>query len=135
MMHLCELCDGLRLHAGQAIVQFATEVSTDAEFAIKFFATRQSFSDEAALYRDDSDNPLCSMLPAVRDIIDNLDGRFTDSVGDPLPPCIVMEKGESLNIWSRRNKGGLDHTTALQVDYILPSLPVFCCVLLCCVVS
>ena len=26
-----------------------------------------------------------------------------------------MEKGEALNIWSRRNKGGLDHMTALQV--------------------
>lgn len=29
-----------------------------------------------------------------------------------------MEKGEALNIWSRRNKGGLDHMTALQVRLV-----------------
>jgi hypothetical protein len=101
--------------AGQAIVQFATEMHTEAEYAIKFFATREAFMDEAALYRDDKHNPLQSMLPAVRDIIDNREGRFTDAQGEALPPCIVMEKGEALNIWSRRNKGGLDHMTALQV--------------------
>lgn len=114
--------------AGQAIVQFATELPTETDYAIKFFASQEAFADEAALYRDDGNNPLAGMLPVVRDIIDNLDGRFTDSVGDPLPPCIVMEKGESLNFWSRRNKGGLDHMTALQVCFAMLS----CCALWLC---
>lgn len=109
--------------AGQAIVQFAADVSTEAEYAIKFFATREAFADEAALYRDDVDNALGSMLPVVRDIVDNHDGRYTDAVGEPLPPCIVMEKGEALNIWSRRNKWGLDHMTALQVSTLSTAEP------------
>ena len=100
--------------AGQAVVQFATDIRTEREYAIKFFATRDAFIDEAALYSD-SQNPLNKLLPRVREICDNVDGRVTDASGEALPPCIIMEKGEALNIWSRRNKGGLDHMTALQV--------------------
>ena len=102
------------MRAGQAVVQFATDVRTEREYAIKFFATRDAFIDEAALYSD-SQNPLSKLLPRVREICDNVDGRITDAAGEALPPCIIMEKGEALNIWSRRNKGGIDHMTALQV--------------------
>jgi hypothetical protein len=98
------------MHAGQAVTQFATDIRTEREFAIKFFATREAFLDETALYTD-SQVPLTH----VREICDNFDGRFTDATGKALPPCIVMEKGEALSIYSRRNKGGLDRMTALQV--------------------
>ena len=29
--------------------------------------------------------------------------RFVDPIGHALPPCIVMERGESLDLWSERN--------------------------------
>jgi hypothetical protein len=40
------------MHAGQAVVQFATDIRTERDYAIKFFATREAFIDEAALYSD-----------------------------------------------------------------------------------
>lgn len=36
--------------------------------------------------------------------MDNKDGSVVDPQGNPLPPCIVMERGESLDIWSERAK-------------------------------
>ena len=36
--------------------------------------------------------------------MDNADGAVVDPRGHPLPPCIVMERGESLDIWSERAK-------------------------------
>ena len=35
-------------------------------------------------------------------VVGNLDGEFTDPSGHSLPPCIVMERGESLDIWTQR---------------------------------
>ena len=32
----------------------------------------------------------------------NEDGIHVDGDGKPLPPCIVMERGESLDIWAMR---------------------------------
>lgn len=32
-----------------------------------------------------------------------------------MPPCICMEKGESLDIWMRRTQDGVDMITGLQV--------------------
>lgn len=40
----------------------------------------------------------------VREILDNKDGSIADPSGHPLPPCIVMERGESLDKWSERAK-------------------------------
>ena len=39
----------------------------------------------------------------VRNVVDNEDGELVDPGGHPLPPCIVMERGESLDLWSDRN--------------------------------
>lgn len=38
----------------------------------------------------------------VRDIVSNDDCSVMDPAGNCLPPCIVMERGESLDIWSAR---------------------------------
>lgn len=43
---------------------------------------------------------MCAMQPI--DVVDNLDGEFADPSGDALPPCIVMERGESLDLWLQR---------------------------------
>ena len=32
----------------------------------------------------------------------NTDGHFVDPSGHPMPPCIVTERGESLDIWAER---------------------------------
>jgi hypothetical protein len=38
----------------------------------------------------------------VRAIVSNSDKKHVDAHGHPLPPCIVMERGEPLDIWARR---------------------------------
>lgn len=38
----------------------------------------------------------------VRNILSNDDASFTDPSGNVMPPCVVMERGESLDIWSAR---------------------------------
>lgn len=52
-----------------------------------------------------------SMVPAlllahacmqVRNVESNEGKVVVDSCGHPLPPCIVMERGESLDLWAAR---------------------------------
>jgi hypothetical protein len=35
----------------------------------------------------------------LRNVEDNLERSVVDASGNPLPPCIVMERGESLDFW------------------------------------
>ena len=96
------------------MVQFAKDRRNDLEYAIKFFLSYSAFKDEASLYTDHG-NPLGQFLPEVRNITGNEDEAFKDAYGAPMAPCIAMERGESLDIWSARNKNGLDMITGLQV--------------------
>ena len=48
-------------------------------------------------------------------VVSNEDGALRDSHGNALPPCIVMEKGESLDLWMKRNRRAMDPFTCMQV--------------------
>ena len=52
-------------------------------------------------------------MPAVRMIEANAEGRVRSRSGWPFPPCIVIERGESLDKWAERLKP--DFPTILQV--------------------
>ena len=91
----------VRCDAGQAVVQFASSTIDQKQFAIKFFASRKEFQAEVDVYRN---SPLGNLLPRVEGIIDNRDGQLVNQYGQKLPPCIIMERGESLDEWSRRRK-------------------------------
>lgn len=39
----------------------------------------------------------------VQAIIANEAGTFQDPWGIPMPPCIVIEKGEPLDVWTHRS--------------------------------
>ena len=52
-------------------------------------------------------------LPQVEAVCDGAAGGLADPTGKPLPPCIVMEKGESLHDWSDRAEP--DFFTSLAV--------------------
>jgi hypothetical protein len=103
------------------VVQFAKHRLNDLEYAIKFYLSHSAFQDEANLFLND-ENPLGQFLPEVRDIVSNENGRFVDAFGAPMPPCISMEKGESLDMWSSRNGNGngMDMITGLQVSLHVP---------------
>lgn len=98
------------------MIQFAKDRRSGLQYALKFFLSRSTFNDEAALYTDDT-NPLGQFLPHLRNIagVEGHDPAIVDPDGTPLPPCIVMEKGESLDVWMQRNRGGVDMVTGLQV--------------------
>jgi hypothetical protein len=49
----------------------------------------------------------------VRNVEANLERAVVDAHGNPLPPCIVMERGESLDLWVGRAQP--DSTQALAV--------------------
>jgi hypothetical protein len=88
------------------------DASKARECAVKFFLSRAAFERESNLYRDRS-LPMGRFLPEVFNIIDSAAVGFTDAHGIPMPPCIIMEKGESLDLWAARD--GVDTVTGLQV--------------------
>jgi hypothetical protein len=49
----------------------------------------------------------------LRNVEDNLDRTVVDACGNPLPPCIVMERGEALDFWVARARP--DRAQALSV--------------------
>jgi hypothetical protein len=55
----------------------------------------------------------------LRNVEDNLDTTVVDASGNPLPPCIVMERGEALDFWVARARP--DRAQALSV-----CLPTYC---------
>jgi hypothetical protein len=51
----------------------------------------------------------------LRNVEDNLQKAVVDACGNPLPPCIVMERGEALNFWVARARP--DRAQALSVCF------------------
>lgn len=96
------------------MVQFArrTDGCGMEPYAIKFFLQRSSYQEEADLYRV-SCPKLRRFMPKVVKYVTNDDKRVLDPFGNPLPPFIVMEKGESLRDRARNNP--VDMFTAAQV--------------------
>lgn len=108
-------CQAERICAGQAVVQIAEDVRTRCEFALKFFLSDTAFEQEAKLY-EDPEQPLGRFLPELRCILDrNRGNELLDRDGKPLPACIVMERGEALDVFTARMDKGLDMVTGLQV--------------------
>ena len=111
------------------------EDSKHAEYAIKFFVDIDSFLTEATLYaacfpdirhgisselaqRAQHLGPLSQVaarfLPQVEAVCDGSAGGLEDPRGRPLPPCIVMEKGESLHDWGDRAEPDLFTSLAVR---------------------
>lgn len=84
-------------HAEQAIVQLAHNALSGREVAVKVFATRTAFTAEAALLCNTA-SPLRGFMPALLALHDNPAGALQGAAGAPLPPCIVMDKGEPLDV-------------------------------------
>ena len=97
-----------RAVGGQGLVQFVRRTHGAEEFAIKFYTYRPAFERERALYNDTA---LQSMMPATREIVSNEDGAVA-AQGFAFPPCIVLERGESLETWALREDR--DFITTLQ---------------------
>ena len=97
------------------MVAFARSTRDQGQYALKFFVMPQDFTSEVDVY---SNSPLGKLLPRLEGIIDNKDGNLLDPSGNKLPPCLIMERGESLDEWSRRRKP--DMWAAMPVRAPLP---------------
>lgn len=82
-------------------------------YAIKFFTARTRFDAETALYSSTALRPLAPKVEAIYDP-DTSPDAFTDRFGRALPPCIVMERGESLNEWSHRAQPDIFQAVAVR---------------------
>lgn len=89
--------------AGQAVVQFAHGAADNRCYALKFYLSQQSFNAERNAYND---SILRGLLPIHFGIYDsmNQNSNLTDAIGNPLPSCIVHERGENLREWSQRRR-------------------------------
>jgi hypothetical protein len=94
-------CVTARVSAGQAVVQFAYGKLDKQDYAVKFFLSRKAFEAEEALYRHTT---LGQFLPqVVASCPDSpAGGGIRDPWGRALPACMVMERGEALDIWMDR---------------------------------
>lgn len=103
------------------MVQFArrTDGTGTALCALKFFAKRSCYDEEVGIYRS-APVQLQRFMPAVVKYSDNCDGALRCPFGNVLPPCIVMEKGESLK--DRASNMPVDLYTAAQVCFYLVRL-------------
>lgn len=109
-----------RRQGGQAVVQFAAkaEAHTLQHVALKLFAHKRDYLEESEVYRN---SPLRFFVPTVQRYVSNDDGDVQGPFGAPMPPFIVMEKGESLQ--DRAANPGIDILTAAQVYYLPYILP------------
>lgn len=90
------------------MVQLATCTRTGLEFAVKVYACLQSFQTEKEFYLQQAGTPSEPLATDTRllryhKIIDMSADDFCDPDGVPMPPCIVLERGESLEVCMRRS--------------------------------
>ena len=62
---------------------------------MKFFVNRADYDVESKTFRG-LPRSLRHFLPQVHKYVDNRNGVMKDPFGNPLPPCIVMTRGESI---------------------------------------
>lgn len=94
------------------MVQFARSMDDEEEYAFKFFISRDKFEAERTAT---AHWILGAMLPRLEGMYDSRGSPLNDPRGHALPPCIIMERGESLLEWFQRRKPDL--RTALPVRH------------------
>ena len=73
-----------------------------------------AFNHEKALY-EDPNQPLGKFLPQLQSIAEGEATGLRDAYGALMPPCVVMEKGEALDVWIENSGDNIDFFTGLQV--------------------
>ena len=71
-------------------------------------------------------------LPQVDAVCDTASAGLEDPRGQPLPPCIVMEKGESLQDWSDRADPDVFMVVAVRAPADRSAVPTIACMRLRC---
>ena len=98
----------------------------DVQAAIKFYLDRKGFERERELY---TESELQAMMPATLAVEDNASGDCKTPYGYVFPPFVIIERGESLDEWSRDNVN-TDFITIFQVRHTMSPIILQQCVFL-----
>ena len=79
-----------------------------------------AFRQERRLYTDPG-QPLGRFLPQMLRVAEGADSGLRDAQGAVMAPCIVMEKGEALDVWIQNSGEKIDMFTGLQARPPPPS--------------
>ena len=83
---------------------------------------------ESSLYTDPK-QPLGRFLPQMLRIAEGAHSGLRDAQGAIMAPCIVMEKGEALDVWIENSGETIDMFTGLQArchNVVVPCFPKVC---------
>ena len=69
----------------------------------------------------DPTQPLGKFLPQLHSIAEGEASGLRDARGALMPPCIIMEKGEALDVWIENSGDAIDLFAGLQVCPVVPS--------------
>jgi hypothetical protein len=75
-----------------------------------------AFKEEAAMYRD-APEALRQFMPTIFHYGANEDSSARDPFGNPLPPFLVMEKGEVLSEQARKTPADKAHASEVLCCY------------------
>ena len=73
-----------------------------------------AFNQEKSLYVD-TNQPLGKLLPQLHSVAEGEASGLRDASGPLMPPCIIMEKGEALDVWIENSGEKIDLFSGLQV--------------------
>lgn len=81
------------------MIQQAEGLYNGTPYSIKFCTSFDTFEMERGIYT----NPVLSgIVPRVAVVHDNNDNSFTDPNGVPMPPLVVLERGQAFDEWAKR---------------------------------
>ena len=105
--HSCAACARLKL------LPRVLALATRLHLTRVQMACAGAFTQERNLYTDPS-QPLGRFLPQMVRIAEGTDSGLRDAQGAVMAPCIVMEKGEALDVWIKNSGEKIDMFTGLQ---------------------
>lgn len=108
---------GMRVCAGQGLIQFARGTRSGTPYAAKFCVTPDAFQAESDVYGDQA---MAHVVPRVAATVANADLRFRDPEGTPMPPCLVIESGRGLDEWAARHKPSVAAAANVRTCSVTP---------------
>lgn len=103
-------------------MQLAHNALSGREVAVKVYATRAAFTAEAALLANAA-SPLRAFMPALLALHDNAGAALQGAAGAPLPPCLVMDRGEPLDVFCHLRSPSRSATFAVRARCACSSAP------------
>lgn len=101
------------------MIQQAQGLYNSTAYSIKLCTSFDTFEMERGIYT----NPVLSgIVPRVAMVHDNSDNSFRDPTGVPMPPLVVLERGEPFDEWAKRTQPSIRTVATVRFHASDPSL-------------